>query len=335
MNPWMTRACASMHTSVRAVFAAAAVALSGHASALSYEVVDLGPGTIAYAVNDRQQVAGSALDSGGQQRPAIFRNKGASRVLLNDIWGYFRSINTAGEAVGHEFYFYNSFHWKRGVTTMYGAQTLVGINDSSTMVGSRQGEAVKVEGGVTIPLGTMGATNASATAIDSLGNVYAIRTFDAQSIDSVRVRPDGTVKSLSPPLPAEGRVEIRSVSSNGSNIAGNWVDNALQTHAIALVGGRYVLVDGPGTYGTQGASINDRGALVGTYGDIVDNTVTFRAFLWDEGALTDLSSLPDVVAAGWTRLSFANAINNRGVIVGEGNKGTNERRGFMLIPKRR
>ena len=70
-------------------------------------------------------------------------------------------------------------------------------------------------------------------------------------------------------------------------------------------------------------AINDRGQVVGS----MDN----GAFLYEDGAVTRLESIPEVAAAGWSRLS-ASGINDRGWIVGFGTRGNTES-AFVLMPR--
>jgi Protein of unknown function (DUF3466) len=296
-------------------------------------VVDLGAGSRAYAVNERGLVAGSIVDARGVQRPAIFR-RGRAWVVLNDVEGYFRRINDNGEAVGHSPHPVNDgFHWKDGVTTMFQDVTILDINDASVMVGVFGVDAVKIDNGVVVPLGNWGAPlGTSATAIDAAGIIYGTRNFGLTG-DSVRVALDGTVQSLSPPLPAEGKVSATTVSNKNGNVAGFWYDNNAFVSGFAVVAGQYHRIDGPSARSTIASGINDQGAVVGSY--LVGTDIgILRAFLWRD-TVTDLSSLPEVAAAGWLKLTEALAINNRGVIVGYGEQVNFQPRGFMLIPRRR
>jgi len=79
----------------------------------------------------------------------------------------------------------------------------------------------------------------------------------------------------------------------------------------------------PGANSSVANAINNIGQVVG----VSDR----RAFLWSNGVMVDLSALPVVVAAGWTSLGNASAINNAGQIVGWGvHNGLT--RAFLLTP---
>ena len=56
-----------------------------------------------------------------------------------------------------------------------------------------------------------------------------------------------------------------------------------------------------------------------------------RAFLWQHGSMLNHSTLPEVQAAGWDSLRSASAINERGQIVGIGERDGIDH-GFLLTP---
>ncbi len=72
--------------------------------------------------------------------------------------------------------------------------------------------------------------------------------------------------------------------------------------------------------------INNKGQVVGV--------AQGRAKLFDVGAnaVTDLSKLPEVTAAGWRVLSIARAINDKGQIVGTGVNAAGDVHAFLLSP---
>jgi probable HAF family extracellular repeat protein len=70
-----------------------------------------------------------------------------------------------------------------------------------------------------------------------------------------------------------------------------------------------------GTY-AYANSINDTNQIVG--GSFIDSgDHDFRAFLWDQGTMTDLNTLLDSSGANWV-LNEATSISNNGLIVGSG-----------------
>ena len=66
---------------------------------------------------------------------------------------------------------------------------------------------------------------------------------------------------------------------------------------------------------------------------VVGNLGQNGSFLYDDGEVTMLDSLPAVQAAGWVRL-IPTAINNRGWITGYGSRGSGQSdKAFLLIPR--
>jgi probable HAF family extracellular repeat protein len=76
----------------------------------------------------------------------------------------------------------------------------------------------------------------------------------------------------------------------------------------------------PGETRSQATGINARGQIVGNSGT--------RAFLWEDGVMTELPLLPP-----WT-FSSANAINNRGQIIGEVSVGGSQQRAVLWTTDR-
>jgi len=77
---------------------------------------------------------------------------------------------------------------------------------------------------------------------------------------------------------------------------------------------------------------DDRGRTLAHIGDLVE--YNHHAFLYREDVgMLDLSELPEVSAAGWTSLNYAEAINDRGQIVGSGTIGGRSH-AFLLSPVR-
>jgi probable HAF family extracellular repeat protein len=319
------------------------------AALVTYEVVDLGAagfGSRAVKINDRNQVAGSVgFDPNScnpspcpypSSNPAIFRS-GRPAKLLNNLNAEGGAINGLGEVVGQvSGSGFPSFFWNpdRGTTNVPAAY-LLAINDASTAVGYAAEStiyAAKYENGVVSALGTWGGDLASATGIDNAGAIVGFRTFNQTGVtEAMRLLTNGTLQSLSPPLPT-ALISFPNAVSGGGNVTGTLSLDGIRYTAFALISGRYSKIEYPGAPFTIGYGINDRGSVVGLYETA---GVDQRAFLWERGTITDLSTLPEVAAAGWNALVTATGINTRGVIVGIGVRNSGDTHGFMLIPRRR
>jgi probable HAF family extracellular repeat protein len=321
------------------------------AIAVTYEVIDLGslgPGYFSRAtkINDRGSVVGvlgNVLDPSNCNppcsypwgNPAIFR-KGRAPRALNDLNAIPTGINVNGDvigAIGVSSPTGTSFHWKGGITTLIPNVQLQAINDASTAVGSSGSTAVKFENGSVVPLGTWGADVASASAITDVGTIFGFRSFNQIPLtEGVRALPDGTVQSLSPPLPSARSTYPTAANANGDVVGRISLDGSYPYFGFAIFGGQYQKIEWIGSGFTGPLAVNDLGNVVGFY-----ETPSFedRAFLWSKGMIIDLASLPEVVAAGWTHLVVANDINNRGEIVGWGVRSDGESHAYMLRPRRR
>ncbi len=87
----------------------------------------------------------------------------------------------------------------------------------------------------------------------------------------------------------------------------------------------------PGAFFAESYGANGHGDVVGTSDTGVGSMQ--RAVLQRASRVIDLGALPNVGAAGWRRLLVAYAINDRGAVVGVGERDPGVVRGFMLIPR--
>ncbi len=84
-----------------------------------------------------------------------------------------------------------------------------------------------------------------------------------------------------------------------------------------------------GDYASIAVGINDRGTVVGAS---LDANFNSRAYVWENGGMTDLNTL--VHGSSALYLLLAQAINDRGEIVGLGVTSAGEAHGFAAIPAR-
>ncbi|HEX8202689.1 MAG TPA: PEP-CTERM sorting domain-containing protein, partial [Isosphaeraceae bacterium] len=126
--------------------------------------------------------------------------------------------------------------------------------------------------------------------------------------------------------------QARAINAAGQVVG--WSHRADGTSPHAFLSRAGVMIDLgtlPGFSGSWANGINARGQIVGFAGVVDDRLGTFtqRAFLVEDGVMTDLNALipPDT---GWT-LAAADAINDAGQIVGFGLIG-GEKHAFLLTP---
>ena len=79
-------------------------------------------------------------------------------------------------------------------------------------------------------------------------------------------------------------------------------------------------------------AINDHGVVLGSYPN--PNHQGQTQFIWEDGVLTPLDTLPEVKAAGWGSI-FVTDMNDRGQITGWGWRtgGNPNGEAFLLSPK--
>jgi probable HAF family extracellular repeat protein len=176
-----------------------------------------------------------------------------------------------------------------------------------------------------IALGTLGGVNASASAVNDAGQVAG--TSDLKntilSPSHAFLYKDGQMTDL-------GTLGGRSSGGGDINANGEVVgSSSLATsedvrHAFLYRNGSMTDLGtlGGATSGAEG--INDAGQITGTS----EKDGTSRAFIYENGKMRDIGTL----AGG--NVSFGNAINSRGHVVGESEIAGGERRAFLYSNKR-
>jgi probable HAF family extracellular repeat protein len=264
---------------------------------------------------------------------------------------------------------HHGYIWNSGTLTDLGvpagsfASGVQGMNNHGTLAGdTNERPAVYKDGSWTVlpVFGALNDVNEADVAVGAMltgggGGVHAFIYKDGLITDigappqastvAWAINNGGTIVGnafLPPPIPFTFPQPIRGfVYENGAmrlldtlgglqafamdiNNSGTIVGTAQEAngnfHAVTYVGSTPLALGVPGNFSTARA-INDRGQIVGT----MDN----GSYLYDNGTVTRLESIPEVMAAGWTRLT-PTAINDRGWIVGTGFNG--QGRAFVLIP---
>lgn len=216
----------------------------------------------------------------------------------------------------------------------FGADTSLGfaINNAGQVAGSVLG-ANGYRAFVTGPTGTqmlptLGSNYSEGRGINDAGQVVGGSTPTGESVGHASVYADGVMRDL-------GTLGGRSSVAWGINSAGFIVgaaeaENNAPSHAFLYRNG---VMQDLGTLGgpeSFASDINDANAIVG-YAELATATRVRHAFLYQDGVMTDLSVLPEVQAAGWDVLGYAEAINDSGQIAGTGVIG-GQTRAFLLTP---
>lgn len=275
---------------VVAVLGALVVAMAGTpgatAAAHSWRIVDLGVGdnSWANAINERGHVVGSHNGSAFLWREGRVTYLGPGEAT---------DINTHDEIVGNVGS--AGFLWRNGVVTSLPG-TAHAINDRGDVVGSSDSYGFLWRDGVTTYLDPLPDTFGSeAYDINDAGVVVGSSRVIAPLSDfAVRWRK-GNVETLSTTERGIARAINHHGAITGSHF-GSW-----GVHGFLWRRGEFIqIAPPPGADVVQPWGINDRTQIVGG--------TSRDAFVWTAGRIT---LLPRLVAT-----SSANAINNRGQIVG-------------------
>ena len=308
-----------------------------------FHLTDLGAlpgalsGGIAYAINDRGNVVGSAVNSNGLVRPFLYRDGTMTDPGSATGWGEAVAINNAGQVLTHEYVDpeLRSFLIDDATVIDLTAQagqwvSAASVNKAGVVVGVTTPDGVGgTEGsqynaftwskGVFTTQGMpAGALTAVALDINKPGTIAGLLTIPSHDLglDGFRAAlfRDGQATLLSLPEGALGS-DARALNDFG-DVAGNAYytpGGDGQTRAFVFVRGK------PRNIGvlrgdliSNATDINNSRQVVGMSHDLVNEP---RAFLYSGGVLYDLNAL--VKHAEEWHFRTANAINNRGQIVGE------------------
>lgn len=289
--------------------------------------------SMANAINDAGQVAGTVFPEGGLGRYAVLYSNGGVTDLgsLGGTVNESRGINSAGDVVGHssDSRGFRAFLYSGGSMHDLGTlggdnSTAMGINDHGQVVGysdvdssSGFSHAFVYSSGHMQDLGTFGGNFSDAAGINNAGQVAGSATLEGDTETHAFIYANGVMTDL-------GTLGGRGSFSAGINASGEVVGSSV----VDPFGGNFfafIYVNGVmtnlGTLGGNGIGsdalgINDLGQVVGRSYD-ADST-SMRGFLYTGGAMLDLNALVDP-ALGWTILE-ADGINNKGQIAAYGYK---------------
>jgi probable HAF family extracellular repeat protein len=333
--------------SVARFLAIALVALATVAQAASskpWTVVDIGAlgsrGSIPLAINNRGEVVGY---SSGRipgtpweaYHPFVWSNGTMTDLGLDmgnppgSLYAQASAINDKGVIVGTGT---TVQVWTDGVRTPLSFQgSPSDINKHGAIAGTyysgfNQHPFIYADG-VLKDLGTLGGTHATAAAMNDKGVVVGDSQLPGNAVTHAFAYEKGVMTDLgSMGGEYSGAVDI---NSHGV-IVGTSTLAAGGTRAFIYDRGGMRPLFGPNVAVPAGQqyvqAINDRGDVIGN----IDNS----AFVYEDGKLTILNTLPEVQAAGWATL-FVMDINDRGWITGWGwrrDDPTGAGHGFVLIP---
>jgi probable HAF family extracellular repeat protein len=283
-----------------------------------------GASSSAELINDRGQVAGTSTTATRDTR-AFFWDDGVMTDIgtLGGTYSDVRGLSPTGMLVGSSTTVPGSMHaylWQAGLLQDLGTLggdygTAAAINAGGRVVGESRTvdgdtHAYLWDSGVMTDLGTLGGTFSTARAISDAGVVTGWST-DSAGVQHAFAWQDGVMQDLGV-IPGFATSQGRVVNNLGQ-IAGQVAQSGtVEEHGVLWDGGAAYDVGTLGANRTFVNALNDRGQIVGT--SLTCGSVSCgRAFLWEDGTLRDLGSLPGFPSYAY---ATATAVNPRGDVVG-------------------
>jgi len=319
-------------------------------------------GSVARAINNNGQVVGYFTDGNDfafGRGAELWSSSGVRQDIVSSDPNFpsksALGINDLGQVVGRTFGPSGpaTFLWSSQsgfqIFLDFNAVTMIGINNSGQVVGTYLGNSERAfiwssaSGMQDLGILQQNVPFAQAFGVNNNGQVVGVSGIspDPQTVMYRAFLWSGGIQDLGT-LPGwsnsaaygiNGSGQVVGTSFNtgapGSAAFGDdlFVGSISDGHAFLWSGGMQDLGTLPGQVQSAAYGINKNGQVVDESGG--------HAFLWSSrSGIQDLGLIPEVVAAGWSALSSARAINNVGQIAGWGIR-NGQLRGFLLTPSRR
>jgi probable HAF family extracellular repeat protein len=300
----LRRATVMSAAGLMAAAALAAPALASPAQAATtpqYKLTVIGSaGTEVFGINKNGAVFGIAPESGARTQEGFLLPAGATKMVFLGSPGDQKNINSASspEAINGTADIVGS---ATSVTT--GSTTATEWPDSSTPVDL--GTLPAIANTVVSPMATSINDNGLITVFGSDGHGDAGFTVQGSTVTRLPALPNGGVDVQPLAVNGAGLIVGKADTTTSDPEAVKW-----QNGAITALGGL------PGSLTSEAVAVNSSGQAVGTSLQISDSDG--HAVLFANGTVTDLNA-PGTGTPGGD--ASANAINDNGVIVGQGGNG--------------
>jgi probable HAF family extracellular repeat protein len=246
-----------------------------------------GKTTTAWSMNERGRVVGQSQTASGAGRAFLWQNGRMRNLGGGSVYAY--RINERGQIIGNRAVngAEHAFVWRNGTTTDLGT------------LGGKQSDAVAInERGQVVG---WSATKRN----DQLGRPVK-HAFLWQAGKMIDLNPPGPFRSRAVAINVSGQVLIQTFRESGCldyDTCAYEDPTPTDERAWLWAGGKFTKLGTVGGSATA-VALNDKGQAIGRSGD--------HGFLWQNGTMTDLGTLPKRPSAAY----WPKDINNQGQVVG-------------------
>jgi probable HAF family extracellular repeat protein len=250
-----------------------------------------------------------------------------------DVVGYYSTLDAGFGWVDHAAWWQNGSIFDLGTLGGHFSYALA-ISDDLRIVGyslladEATRRATLWQNGVASDLGTLGGTQASASGINATGTIVGAAQTPSNEVWHPFIWSGGTMteRGLAHLNGYAEDINDAGWVAGFSNISGTAEDVHAQTWSPTGVRKDLGTLGGVYSYAT---AINTDRQVVGWSNMVGNEWGVIHAFVWEDNAIYDLNGL--IPSSNWV-LQYAQDIDDSGMIVGWGRRGTSQQdRAFLLV----